>query len=293
MTKNAPTIRPMTFADMQQTIAWAKEEGWNPGLHDAEIFYPSDPDGCLVLERDIENGAEKEMIGSGVIASYGGKFGFMGLFIIRKDLRRAGIGNEFWHQRLERLKARLEPGASIGMDGVFAMQHYYARGGFVFSHRNLRMASTGAKHSFDKDHIETITLENLPAILDVDKLCFGFERLQFLKSLIDKPDSHTLMYKSDSECVGYGNIRRCIEGWKIGPLFAKSPEIAEQLFIALSQNAIGEPVYLDVPEYNTEAMSLAAKYKMQEMFGCARMYYGGRPVLADNDVYGITTFEMG
>lgn len=272
---------------MRQTIAWAKEEGWNPGLHDAEIFYPSDPDGCLVLERD------GEMIGSGVIASYGGKFGFMGLFIIKKDLRRNGIGNDFWHQRLERLKARLEPGASIGMDGVFAMQHYYARGGFVFSHRNLRMTCTAIQQSYDKNGIETVTLENLPSILAVDKRCFGFERQKFLRCLIGQADGLTLMYKEGDVCQGYGNIRRCIEGWKIGPLFAASPDIAEKLFIALSQKAVGEPVYLDVPENSKSAMDLAKKFGMQEMFGCARMYYGSKPDLAEDEIYGITTFEMG
>ena len=76
------------------------------------------------------------MIGGGAITSYDGEFGFMGFFIVRPEFRGRGLGNSLWHTRLERLRARLNAGASIGMDGVFDMQSYYAKGGFVFSHRN-------------------------------------------------------------------------------------------------------------------------------------------------------------
>ena len=78
------------------------------------------------------------LIGGGAITAYDGEFGFMGFFIVRPEFRGKGLGNAIWHARRERLLARLRPGASIGMDGVFAMQDYYAKGGFVFSHRDIR-----------------------------------------------------------------------------------------------------------------------------------------------------------
>ncbi|MCB0053321.1 MAG: GNAT family N-acetyltransferase, partial [Caldilinea sp.] len=122
----------MTRSEVDELVAWAAREGWNPGLHDAEIFWATDP--AAFIAADLGG----EMIGGGAITAYGDEFGFMGFFIVRPEYRGRGLGDALWHARRARLLARLRPGASIGMDGVFDMQHYYAKGGFVFSHRDLR-----------------------------------------------------------------------------------------------------------------------------------------------------------
>jgi GNAT superfamily N-acetyltransferase len=122
----------MTRAEVDRLVDWAAREGWNPGLHDAALFWATDPEAFIAAELD---GA---LIGGGAITSYGGEFGFMGFFIVRPEYRGRGLGNALWQARRERLRARLHPGASIGLDGVFDMQAYYAKGGFVFSHRNMR-----------------------------------------------------------------------------------------------------------------------------------------------------------
>lgn len=129
---NELVIRNMTRAELDRLVGWAAEEGWNPGRHDAELFWATDPEAFIAAELD------GELIGGGAITSYAGEFGFMGFFIVRPEFRGHGFGDTLWHVRRDRLLARLRPGASIGMDGVFAMQDYYATGGFVFSHRNLR-----------------------------------------------------------------------------------------------------------------------------------------------------------
>lgn len=48
-----------------------------------------------------------------------------------------------------------------------------------------------------------------------------------------------------------------------------------------------------MPERNAEAMALAARHGMSEVFGCARMYLGPPPTLAHERVFGVTTFELG
>ncbi|MFB9123882.1 hypothetical protein ACFFYR_11945 [Paraburkholderia dipogonis] len=40
--------------------------------------------------------------------------------------------------------------------------------------------------------------------------------------------------------MGYGVLRRCLTGYKIGPLFADSNEIAARLFFALTSSIAGE-----------------------------------------------------
>ena len=130
------TIRNMSRPEVDQLVAWAAREGWNPGLHDAELFWHTDPEAFVAAE------IAGELIGGGAITSYGGEFGFMGFFIVRPEFRGQGLGNRLWHARRERLLARLRPGASIGMDGVFDMQDYCAQGGFAFSHATSAIGIT-------------------------------------------------------------------------------------------------------------------------------------------------------
>jgi hypothetical protein len=83
------------------------------------------------------------------------------------------------------------------------------------------------------------------------------------------------------------------KGFKIGPLFAADGEMAEALFRGLADLAPGAPIFLDVPENNPQAMALAQRHGMGEVFGCARMYFGPPPVLPLAEIFGVTTFELG
>ncbi len=132
------TLRHMTRDELDVLVEWAAAEGWNPGLDDAEVFWAQDPE-AFIAAADGD-----ELVGGGSIVSYDGHFGFMGFFIVRPDRRGAGLGNWLWWQRKNRLAARLDDPVRIGMDGVFAMQDYYAKGGFVFFARDLRYEAVGA-----------------------------------------------------------------------------------------------------------------------------------------------------
>ena len=97
----------------------------------------------------------------------------------------------------------------------------------------------------------------------------------------------------DGVLRGYGVIRPCRQGFKIGPLFAADGAIAEALYRGLGDFAPGEPIFLDVPENNPQAMALAQRHGLREVFGCARMYHGPPPVLPGDEIFGVTTFELG
>ena len=107
------------------------------------------------------------------------------------------------------------------------------------------------------------------------------------------PDAFAAGFVEDENLKGYGMIRSCREGHKIGPLFADNPAVAEFLFDQLSARVEGEPLWLDIPENNPDAIALANRHGMSEVFGCARMYFGNTPDLPWQNIYGITTFELG
>jgi hypothetical protein len=88
-------------------------------------------------------------------------------------------------------------------------------------------------------------------------------------------------------------VRRCQEGYKVGPLFADDLPIADALYRQLANFASGGPLFLDAPENNPAAMALVQQHRMVEVFGCARMYLGQPPAVAHARIFGVTTFELG
>ena len=283
-------IRNMTRSEVDDLVEWAAHEGWNPGLHDAEVFCATDPDAFIAAE--LGGG----LIGGGAITSYNGEFGFMGFFIVRPEYRGRGLGNTLWHARRDRLLARLRPGASIGLDGVFEMQHYYTRGGFAFSHRDMRFrAEIPKRYESARDDEEIVPLSSVPfyQVQDYDRTCFPALRPAFLGAWISRPVALALGCRREGRLGGYGVVRRCRDGCKIGPLFADGARAANALYARLAEFAAGGPLYLDAPENNPAAIEMVRRHGMTGVFGCARMYLGPPPALAHERVFGVTTFELG
>ncbi len=283
---NTPAYRPLDRTELDTLIEWAAAEGWNPGLHDAEAFWAADPEAFVGIDQD------GELIGAGAIVSYAGQAGFMGLFIVKPEWRGRGIGRAFWYYRRDRLRSRLQPDAWIAMDGVFAMQPFYAEGGFEFTHRNLRMEGIGKAGKLASEMLE---LNELPFgdVEEFDRRYFLVPRKAFLKKWISPEGGKALGVVELNRLTGYGVIRPCRTGFKIGPLFAETAPVADHLFVALSAHAVGAPIFLDVPEINVEAMKLASRHGMKEVFGCARMVLGPIPPIPWSSIYGVTTFELG
>jgi hypothetical protein len=122
---------------------------------------------------------------------------------------------------------------------------------------------------------------------------FPSNRLAFLKCWIHQPDGAASGYVEKGRLSGYGVIRKCRQGYKIGPLFADDEEKAEKLFLALIGFAAGEPFFLDIPEPNIAAGELVCRHRMQKVFETARMYSGEAPALPLEKIFGVTSFELG
>jgi hypothetical protein len=281
----------MSRPEVDELVSWAAQEGWNPGLQDADLFWATDQDAFVAAEL------EEALIGGGAITSYDGEFGFMGFFIVRPEFRGRGLGNTLWHARRERLLARLRPGASIGLDGVSAMQEYYAKGGFAFSHRDIRFCAEISDYpvipAIGNEEIIPLAEVAFDRIVQYDRTCFPAPRPNFLKGWTSQPDALALGYQRHGKLSGYGVVRRCREGCKIGPLFADDAQAAMSLYAHLAGFASGGPLFLDAPENNPAAIELARRHRMVEVFGCARMYLGPPPDLAHHRIFGVTTFELG
>ena len=275
-------IRPMTENEFQTAVDWAAAEGWNPGLHDAALFFAADPHGFLAGFLD------GQLIATISAVRYGQRFGFVGFYIVKPEFRGRGYGWKLWQAAMERLT-----GCNVGLDGVLAQQDNYKKSRFHLAYRNIRYQAQLAARM--KKNSNVVDLINLPfeTIVDYDSRCFFTSRPEFLRPWIAQPAGRALACLSDGQLQGYGVIRQCRSGCKVGPLFADDPAIADRIFLALAAYAENQPVFLDVPEPNSAAVALAEQYKMQPVFQTARMYTGPAPALDLDKVFGVTSFELG
>ncbi len=283
---SSPRFRHLRREELDVALAWAEAEGWNPGLSDAEAFWAADPDGFWAMDM------EEKLIGTASTVAYEGGLGFVGLFIVRPEWRRRGFGTDFWRFFIDQLRKRLGQGGGMALDGVFEMQEYYRRSGFHFSHRNLRMEGIGMAGLPNSKLIDAKALD-FEELRAFDQRHFGANRRDFLRKWIHPRGGNALAWQERNGLRGYGVIRPCHRGFKIGPLFADGPEVADALFIGLSRETAGEPIFLDVPENNPAALELAARHGLRQQFGCARMVSGQSPHLPWDQIYGVTTFELG
>ena len=131
------------------------------------------------------------------------------------------------------------------------------------------------------------------ALIGFDRAFFPAPRARFLAAWLSAPGHVVRALVEDGAVTGYGVLRPCREGAKIGPLFAASEADADLLFRALVAEAPPGPVFLDPPEPNAAALRLAGRHGLSPVFETARMYRGPAPELPLHCIFGITSFELG
>lgn len=273
-------VRQLAAAEAYLVLEWAEKEGWNPGTFDAACFYAADPAGFHVALHEGEPAAIVSVV------RYGSAFAFLGLYICRPDLRGRGYGMRAWNAGIAAAGSRV-----IGLDGVVQQQDNYARSGFQFAWRNRRYQGVGSG-----DNVRgVVDLDTVPfdQIAEYDKKVFEADRSRFLRYWIAQPNAIRLGVIRDKELKGWGLLRPCVEGYKIGPLMADDEATAECLLDGFLASVPGESVFLDIPEPNAAAVRMAEARGMTVSFETARMYKGIPPEISLANIWGITSFELG
>lgn len=276
----ATLIRTLSPQEVAEAVEWAAREGWNPGLADAEAFLTQDPNGFLGLFTDDGLAATVSRV------RYAGGFSFVGFYICRPELRGRGLGLALWREAFAHLDG------TVGLDGVLAQQANYVRSGFVLAYRNIRYGGPAPEGAADP-RVRDFEPAYAGAVAALDLHCFGYARPDFLKAWLAPPFGRACVFLTGGVVRGYGVVRRCRQGCKIGPLFAEDPDVAGALFSTLALTARGEPLFLDVPEPHAAARVLAEAAGLSRVFETARMYRGPAPALPIERIFGVTTFELG
>lgn len=279
-------INRMSRSEVDIAIQFAADEGWNPGINDADCFYSADPNGFFIGRLNGEPVCTISAV------AYNNNFGFIGLWIVKQGLRGNGYGADAWKKAIEYLRGR-----EIGLDGVLELEENYKRKGFETAYYSSRFE--GVTNESNKNDPRIVDLRKIPIkeLYRYDKLLFPAQRNDFLKCWISRPDTTALGIMEDNNLLGYCVLRKCLAGYKIGPLFANDDEIAESLFQALINRVPkGTKIFIDIPEENIQAWDLVERHKMKMVFQTARMYRLKKGTIFSLPVekwFGVTSFELG
>ncbi|WP_246624960.1 GNAT family N-acetyltransferase [Oceanobacter mangrovi] len=289
------SIRPMTRSEVDMAVEWAAQEGWNPGLYDADCYFAADLRGFLVGLLNDEPIACISAIRYPAASQHadntgtGEDFGFIGFYIVKPEYRGQGYGIQIWNAAMNYLH-----GCNIALDGVVAQQDNYRRSGFTLAWRNMRFEGKVPAGLIPSG--QTVSLQSLP-FAEVERhnnILFPTPRPAFLQCWIQQAGATALGIMEHGKLAASGVIRPCRSGYKVGPLYAESAAQAQQcLNDLLCQLEPDSTFYLDVPETNPDALALAESLQMQLSFETARMYTASTPDLPWQQLYGVTSFEIG
>ena len=274
-------IARMTVDDLRIAVDWAAAEGWNPGLDDTEAFHAADPDGFLMgWLGDVPVTAIS-------VVRHSERFGFLGFYLCHPDHRGEGYGLKTWKAGIAHLGDRV-----VGLDGVPAQEANYEASGFALAHYSRRYAGDidGRVHPSCRD----ATPDDMSRLLQMDMEISSVERATYLSAWLSPTSTRrTLVHEVDGQVTGFGTIRTCREGHKIGPLFAPDAQTAQKLIDTLAMNSGGRNVMIDVPDPNTAGVELVRSLGLEPIFSCARMYRGDPLDRNIACIFGETSFELG
>ena len=122
-------------------------------------------------------------------------------------------------------------------------------------------------------------------------------RPHFLSDWLDhKEGSVSVLLDKNNVCHGFGRIRPCLlrngQGWRIGPLLADTPPLAEFILRNLVSRHSGS-VLIDSPGLNPYSKYLFESLGFREISKTYRMYKGTQRPVSMNQVYGLACLELG
>jgi ribosomal-protein-alanine N-acetyltransferase len=288
-------IRPLASGDVARVTGWARAEGFCPGHGDVTIYRQTDRQGLWV------GWLAEEPIGCIAGVRYSQAYGFVGLFLVRPPYRGRGHGVALWRHALEHLAEV----ACVGLEAAPERIEDYAGWGFRPASPTTRWrraaaeAPLGPPRGLEQGDLTLIEAAALPerAVQAYDAVREPSPRPHFLRDWLHHPAGTVrALVDGAGRCHGFGRIRPCLlprgEGWRIGPLLADSPVLAERLVRELLACHPGE-VLVDAPGANGAAAPLLEGLGFRAASSTLRMYRGPQPHVSLAEVYGLACLELG
>lgn len=205
--------------------------------------------------------------------------GWVGFFCINEDFRGKGYGRQLFQACMDHFT--LHSTRFIGLDAVTQQKETYMRRGFVakgtirlVTRRSLQEAPlpksdfTPCPSIASETKYDLVDIRDLPltGLFRSDLECSGLERVRLWtnEALFERPDlfGYGIISKEDkNELQGWILVRRCSLGFRFGPLYAETVEIASKLLEeSLKRCDGGGSMIAEVWMGNQESLGLFTKY---------------------------------
>ena len=276
------TIRHLGLQEMVFPMEVAYKEGWNPGLYDGAAFFQADPDGFFLAEQ---NGG---MAGAISAVRCGEDLVVIGNHFVLPPFRGKGIGKALWEHAL------LQAGEKTAVcNGLTEGRAFYESYGFQGAYNVIRYGGVmfaEARHSRDVYPACDIDFRRLA---QADAVFFGAARERVLKAWLETPVMESVCLLKDGDMRGWGSLRRCRKGWRLGPVFARDYACAEEMIRHLAMKTCDEWVYIDIPETNVQAIRLAFAIGMAPLSARLKLFWGERIQEPIEQIFGFTSLDIG
>jgi GNAT superfamily N-acetyltransferase len=235
--------------ELKEVMSWAADEGWNVGKNDAQAYYKAFPTGCKLLLKD------NIPIGAIFVADFSAEFTFIGLFVVKKEYRGMGYGKELWNEAMRHIESgngglyavpmQIERYMASGFNSVCKIQRWSTIAPSFSGSSSIKKSNNEEN---EKESILPLSKANIKSICNYDATMFP-SRYSLLKAMIKMQDTFGFVIRKSNTISGYGLIRRCQTGFRIGPLYASDFGFAKELTIKLMEKIAGsqEPIIFDTP----------------------------------------------
>ena len=288
-------IRPAQLSDVPAIVRWARSEEFAPGLGDVDIYRNTDRQGIWVAWLG------SSPIGCIAGIKYNDIYGFIGLYIVRPEYRGCGYGHQLWEQALNHLQSV----KCIGLEAASHLVDSYEEWGFKPSSQTIRWQLFNPDHEskaeevLNRQEFFAVTGSEIPleAVEKYDSEREFTARPHFLSQWLEHQSGKVIaLIDKENSCHGFARIRPCLlpagEGWRIGPILADSPRLAEVLILNLLVKHKGV-ILIDSPQRNSKAQSLLSSLGFRQISATTRMYRGSHQAVLTEDVYGLACLELG
>jgi ribosomal protein S18 acetylase RimI-like enzyme len=264
-------------------VQLANTMDWNMAESDFEFNTNLEPDGCFVIFQ------AKDPVGIATCISYG-TTGWFGNLAVKEEYRKAGAGTTLVKHALDYLI-----GKGVETVGLYAYNHlvgFYEKLGF--KPQDDFVILTG-KQSACKPQRKALksSKKDIPALIDLDRRCFGWERKKLLEVLLLGKRNLSYLSIHNGEIVGFAVAKVYDAMAEIGPVVCSQEHsyVAVGLLRTMLSVLRNRNVYVYLPDEAKTLLTTLLDCGFEEKFRVKRMFLGS--VVAQSCVYLPESLERG
>jgi GNAT superfamily N-acetyltransferase len=275
-------IRPMTRGDVALGMRLKAQAGWNQLEADWLRLLDLQPNGAFVAEL---GGCPA---GTAVTCIFG-PVAWVAMVLVDQALRQRGIGRTLMEHALTFLDSAGV--RTVRLDATPLGRPLYEKLGFVPDYTLTRFEGAAPRVQAPPS-VCPLARDHLEGVLDLDRAVTGTDRARLILRLLDEAPDEARVVESPTGVEGYLVTRPGSRARFIGPCLARGG-VGPLLLADTWQRHAGETIFMDIPEENTPAHTLALSVELRPQRQLTRMSRGLKLQERTADIWASSGPEKG